>query len=246
MSAASTTATTSETGAKPSITAIVAATQSNGIGLNGGLPWRLPGEMKYFARVTTGEVPAEQLENENTNTNTVIMGRKTWESIPARFRPLKNRRNLVISSKGVDISQSPNTESYSSLESALDSLSPADHPDSASSSGKTRRNFLIGGSQLYKTCLTSTPPLVDRVLLTRVISDFQCDAFLEDFTKHTSTSTSDHSSKSDAGGLIWKKATHEELQDWLGFTVDEINEEKGVEYRYEMWVLNTSTDTHSP
>ncbi|WVW78280.1 hypothetical protein I302_100233 [Kwoniella bestiolae CBS 10118] len=202
--------------AKPSITAIVAATQSNGIGLNGGLPWKLPGEMKYFARVTTGESPS----TDPTQQNTVIMGRKTWESIPPKFRPLKNRRNLVISSKGVDVSTAPNTSSHPSIPSALSSLPTSPSPS---------RTFLIGGSQLYTTCITSTPPMVDRILLTRILEPaYECDAFLEDFTSHTSQD----------GKEVWKKASHAELEGWLGFKVDEENEEKGTRYRFEMWVLD--------
>lgn len=70
-------------------TLIVAATKTNGIGHNARLPWRLPKEMSYFARVTTAAPEGKQ--------NAVIMGRNTWESIPNKFRPLPNRLNLVIS-----------------------------------------------------------------------------------------------------------------------------------------------------
>ncbi|KAK8847543.1 hypothetical protein IAR55_005401 [Kwoniella newhampshirensis] len=196
------------------ITAIVAATTNNGIGVNGGLPWRLPGEMKYFARVTTGEQPSTDPERQNA----VVMGRKTWESIPTKFRPLKSRNNLVISRGGVDVSSSQNTSAHTSLPSALGSLPPS-----------TPRTFLIGGSQLYTTSLTSSPPLVNRVLLTRIISDQfndRCDAFLEDFTSHTSE-----------GKKLWRKCSIEELREWVGWEVQEENEEKGVRYRFEMWVL---------
>lgn len=71
------------------LTLIVAATKSNGIGLNGGLPWKLPKEMAYFAQVTSN-APEGRV-------NSVIMGRNTWESIPKKFRPLKKRVNIVIS-----------------------------------------------------------------------------------------------------------------------------------------------------
>jgi dihydrofolate reductase len=70
-------------------TLIVAATKTNGIGQNGHLPWRLPKELAYFSRVTTN-APAGSM-------NLVIMGRKSWESIPSKFRPLKERVNIVIS-----------------------------------------------------------------------------------------------------------------------------------------------------
>jgi dihydrofolate reductase len=71
------------------LTLIVAATKTNGIGKNGQLPWRLPKEMAYFARVTS-HAP-------DGRTNAVIMGRNTWESIPLQFRPLKKRTNVIIS-----------------------------------------------------------------------------------------------------------------------------------------------------
>jgi len=71
-----------------SITVIVAATLTNGIGKNASLPWRLPKEMKYFQFVTTNAPEG--------SVNAVIMGRNTWESIPERFRPLPNRQNLIV------------------------------------------------------------------------------------------------------------------------------------------------------
>lgn len=73
------------------LTIIVAATAYNGIGQNSRLPWRLPREMAYFARVTSNAL-------EGTS-NKVIMGRNTWESIPKKFRPLPNRINIVVSRK---------------------------------------------------------------------------------------------------------------------------------------------------
>lgn len=78
-------------------TIIVAATQSNGIGQKGRLPWRLPKEMAYFARMTSSAPEGSQ--------NAVIMGRNTWESIPNKFRPLAKRVNLVLS-KNKDYSPS--------------------------------------------------------------------------------------------------------------------------------------------
>jgi dihydrofolate reductase len=70
---------------------IVAATASGGIGKNGGLAWTLPADMAFF-RATTMAV------TDSARQNAVIMGRKTWASIPAKFRPLKGRLNVVLSS----------------------------------------------------------------------------------------------------------------------------------------------------
>ena len=68
---------------------IVAATTTNGIGKNGRLPWCIHEDMKYFMHVTQNAPEGTQ--------NAVIMGRKTWESIPAKYRPLSKRLNIVIS-----------------------------------------------------------------------------------------------------------------------------------------------------
>ena len=68
------------------LTLIVAASQdSSGIGLNGGLPWRLPADLKYFKDVTTANRKDDAKENEGKRgRNAVIMGRKTWDSIPSK------------------------------------------------------------------------------------------------------------------------------------------------------------------
>jgi dihydrofolate reductase len=73
-----------------SLTVIVAATLANGIGQGSRLPWRLSQEMAYFANVTS-KAPEGYA-------NVVIMGRSTWESIPRKFRPLKGRLNIMLSS----------------------------------------------------------------------------------------------------------------------------------------------------
>lgn len=71
------------------LSVVVAASKDWGIGVDGGIPWRLPGDMAYFREVTM--VTAEE-----GKTNAVVMGRKTWDSIPPKFRPLKGRTNIVL------------------------------------------------------------------------------------------------------------------------------------------------------
>ncbi|GLB36130.1 putative dihydrofolate reductase [Lyophyllum shimeji] len=202
------------------LTIIVAATKSNGIGRNSGLPWRLSREMKYFAQVTT-TAPAGQ-------TNAVMMGRNTWESIPKKYRPLRGRVNIVTSrNENYELESSTDTPSYldASLASALERLS------SSNVYGKPlHRTFVIGGASLYSETLALSPAssaFVDRVLLTRIISpDFEdCDVYMPDFLEEGARD-----------GRKWDRASHDALEKWVGFKVPEgVQEENGVQYEFQMW-----------
>ena len=69
---------------------VVAGSLENGIGIKGELPWRLPGDMKYFKELTTKT-------QDFTKKNCCIMGKHTYFSIPQKFRPLPNRINIILS-----------------------------------------------------------------------------------------------------------------------------------------------------
>ncbi|KAH9950369.1 dihydrofolate reductase [Amylocystis lapponica] len=209
------------------LTVIVAATLTNGIGHNSRLPWRLPKEMAYFARITSN-APEGRM-------NAVVMGRNTWESIPHKFRPLPKRVNVVISSnKNYQLmpedTATPAAPVYlhSNLESAIDRIS---HPERLEV--QINRSFIIGGSSLYRETLSLSPSseaFVDRVLVTRILSPAfeECDVYMPEF--RTEDINGSHVSP-------WKRASHEELQEWAGFAVAEgIQEEKGVRYEFQMWV----------
>lgn len=72
---------------------IVAATIENGIGLSNSnsMPWKLSNELKFFAKVTSTKLETQE------DPNVVIMGRKVWDSIPQKFKPLRNRQNVILS-----------------------------------------------------------------------------------------------------------------------------------------------------
>jgi dihydrofolate reductase len=216
------------------LTLIVAATANNGIGKNGGLPWRLAKEMQYFARVTS-EAPDGEL-------NAVVMGRNTWESIPAKFRPLKKRLNIVISRNTeyqlcviVSLTTSAESDARCSMSSGTAITAPITlQPNLEAVISKLaipnslHRVFVIGGASLYKETLAlppTSPAYVDRILLTRVTSpEFgDCDVFMPDF-------------QSEADGQVWRQATHEELKTWVDWEVPEgLQEENGTTYEYQMW-----------
>ena len=135
-------------------TTIIAAIAENMvIGKDNDLIWDLPDDMQFFKDKTKGK--------------TVIMGRKNYESIPPKYRPLPNRRNIVITRKTAY--EAPNCELVNSIEQALDLARNEDEV------------FIIGGGQIYKLALEKQ--LVDKMYLTEIDASFDGDAFFPEFDK---------------------------------------------------------------
>ncbi len=86
---------------------IVAVSQNGAIGIEGSIPWRLPEDLKRFSKLTKG----------NSN-NAVIVGRRTWESIPSKYRPLPGRLNIVLTRNAVDLDAWPSLSLYAALKKA--------------------------------------------------------------------------------------------------------------------------------
>lgn len=187
------------------LTLIVAATNNMGIGKAGKLPWTgLKKEMAYFARVTKRASPGVS--------NSVIMGRKTWDSIPPRFRPLAARTNIVIT-RTPSSTTAENHVVVPSLEASIEALNM---PEGVG------RAFVIGGAQIYKAALELKE--AKRILLTRVLSDFECDTFFPVTLGE------------DGEGEGWVRRSKEELDAWTGEEVPEdVQDENGTRYVFEMW-----------
>ncbi|KAI9019548.1 dihydrofolate reductase [Phycomyces nitens] len=141
---------------------IVAATNDLGIGVHGGLPWRIPKDMAFFKHVTT-LIPRE---SKDTEQNAVIMGRVTWESIPSKFRPLPDRFNVVVSRNlDYDLHTEGNAVLAGSLEEAFKATEPK----------KPSRVFIIGGAQMYSMAIKK--PECTHIILTRILNKVDCDVF---------------------------------------------------------------------
>lgn len=140
---------------------IVAADAALGIGQDGTLPWQLPGDMAYFKKVTC-EVSQPGARN------AVIMGRKTWDSIPAKFRPLRNRLNIVLT-RDTTYHCHEGVAQANSFESALQVAWNSD----------VERIFVIGGAAVFAEALSH--PACDNVYFTDIKKTFPCDTFLPDF-----------------------------------------------------------------
>jgi dihydrofolate reductase len=129
----------------PHLTLIAALDRARGIGRGNELLVRLPEDMARFKALTLG--------------HTVIMGRKTWDSIPARFRPLVQRRNLVLSRQpGLRLD---GAEVFPALDAALAACGPEEAV------------FVMGGAQVYALAL----PRADALELTEIDARFEADAF---------------------------------------------------------------------
>ena len=136
---------------KPILALIAACARGGVIGVENRLPWLLPEDMKFFRETTRGKP--------------VIMGRKTWESLPAAFRPLPGRVNIVVSrNPGFD---APGASVVASLEAAV------------AAAGDAETAFVIGGAELYRQAL----PQADRLLLTEIDQAYEGDAFFPDFDR---------------------------------------------------------------
>jgi dihydrofolate reductase len=139
----------------PKINLIWAQAHNRVIGKDGVMPWHMPEDLAHFKRVTLG--------------HPVIMGRKTWDSLPARFRPLPNRTNIVITRQTDWLaSHAPSgVQAYPSLEAALDAVYKHDEV------------WVIGGAQIYAQAL----PLASRVVVTHIDASFDGDAFAPELSK---------------------------------------------------------------
>ncbi|MCC6691154.1 MAG: dihydrofolate reductase [Bacteroidia bacterium] len=129
------------------ISSIAAVAKNNAIGKNNQLIWRLPADMQYFKDKTTGHC--------------VITGRKNYESIPVKFRPLEKRTNIVVTH-----------QSNYSAPGAIVVHSITEAIETARKKLETEV-FIIGGAEIYKQTIN----IADRIYLTEVHENFDGDAF---------------------------------------------------------------------
>lgn len=137
------------------ITLIAALSRNRCIGKDGQLVWRNKEDMARFKALTSG--PGK----------TVLMGRKTWESIPEKFRPLPDRKNVVIT-RNTSYKAPFGVICFDDLETALAVF------------GEREQLFVIGGGEIYAAAL----PSADFLELTEIDSDLDGDTFFPEFDKN--------------------------------------------------------------
>jgi dihydrofolate reductase len=143
---------------------IAALTKNRVIGKNNDLPWHLPDDMKYFMQTTKGHC--------------VIMGRRNYESIPVKFRPLPNRTNIVLTRQKTFVAA--NCQVVHSLSEAL----------AFAQQQNEQEVFIIGGAEVYAMAL----PQAERLYLTEIDAELEGDTFFPFFdkTQFTEISRSHH------------------------------------------------------
>lgn len=129
------------------ISLIAALTQNNVIGRNNDLPWSLPDDMKFFMKTTTG--------------HHVIMGRKNYDSLPKKFKPLPNRTNIVITRQR-DF-KAEGCHVFNTIEAGIE-LARQHHEQEV---------FIIGGAEIYHQAL----PVTQRIYLTEIKTTLEGDTF---------------------------------------------------------------------
>ena len=152
---------------------IFARARNGVIGKDNSLPWHLPEDLAHFKQTTLGQP--------------VVMGRKTWESLPPKFRPLPGRTNIVVTrqhdwhAEGAVVAHS--------IEDAL-----AQCPSDA-------QVWVIGGAEVYAQAM----PLAQRAVITEIDADFEGDAFAPSFD--ASWHETERSTHTAANGLTFSFVT---------------------------------------
>lgn len=137
------------------ISAIVAMDEGRVIGRDGALPWHLPEDLAHFKKLTTGHV--------------VIMGRKTWDSLPPKFRPLPNRTNIVVSRSANELALPAGVLAASSLADAVEVAQRV--------AEREQRIWVIGGAQIYASAM----PICEELHVTVVRGTHSGDARFPEF-----------------------------------------------------------------
>lgn len=143
------------------ISIIVAIANNNAIGKDNDLLWHISEDLKHFKTLTTGK--------------TIIMGRKTFESLP--FKPLPNRTHIIISRN--QTFDYPNCTTVESIEEAISHIKSEEE------------HFIIGGAEIYKQLL----PYANKMYITKVYANFEADTYFPQFNENEWEITSEKKSR---------------------------------------------------
>ena len=144
---------------------ILAVDEKNWVGKDNDLAWKISADLKYFKKITAST-------KNFSNTNAVVMWRKTWESIPQKYRPLPYRINCILSRTITQESKDSQEDDlvlyFNSVESCLEELE---------TKTDLEQIFIIGWANIYNQLLDH--PRLENIYLTQVYWDYNCDVFFD-------------------------------------------------------------------
>ena len=173
---------------------ILAVDEKLGLGKENTLAWNISADMKYFKEITSQTQDLARL-------NAVIMWRKTWESIPSKYRPLPERINCILSRSITDQSTWSDINDmvlyFNSLESCLTELEKKDNIEDI---------YIIWWAFLYNQIISDDR--LDTIYITRVMWDYDCDVFFDGIPD--SFSLENYTDEQEDNGIkfrfeVWKK-----------------------------------------
>ncbi len=135
---------------------IVAVEENFGIGKNGVMPWSFKKETEHFKKVTTETKDPSKI-------NAVVMGRTTWFSLPEKYRPLKGRKNIVLTPED---DPSVQAEQKHSIEEAINSLKEDQNIENI---------FMVGGASVYRQSVENIN--LNGIYITKIHKNYDCDTF---------------------------------------------------------------------
>lgn len=165
---------------------IVACCENNGIGFKNTLPWnKIKDDINYFKNTTIGNFEMNEI-------NIVVMGYNTWKSIPEKFRPLKNRINIILSSKHYNEFENPfysNTyynlfdfinknicvKSWDELENLIKKIEYIGKQNQTKDNLKLGTTWIIGGSSIYNLAFEKS--FVTEIHITNIPKEYECDCY---------------------------------------------------------------------
>jgi|UniRef100_A0A6C0ITY8 dihydrofolate reductase len=144
-----------------SINIICALAKNKTIGYKGSIPWHIPKDLKYFKKITSGD----------KNDNALVMGRKTWQSLPTYPNTLPNRNSYIItnnppliSRKNITFIEMPSTEDIITMKKKHSNI------------------WICGGQSIYEYFINK--PYIDKLYLTELNSDFKGDTYFPEIPSH--------------------------------------------------------------
>jgi dihydrofolate reductase len=165
------------------ISMIAAMSKNRVIGRDNDLPWHLPDDFKFFKETTRG--------------HHVLMGRKNFESLPHKFRPLPDRVNMILTRN--EVLKIPGTLIFNSISEAIEHAS----------GNNERELFIIGGGEIYQMAL----PFADKIYLTEIDAEIEGDTFFPDFEAAEWKETSrNHHNKDDRHNYSFDFVVYERVR----------------------------------